>query len=36
MCVPFDDRTRAYCLFVDTSTEPPTITRDPAQTPNLR
>jgi hypothetical protein len=36
MCVPFDDRTRAYCLFVDTSVEPPRITPDPAQTPNLR
>jgi hypothetical protein len=36
MCVPFDDRTRAYCLFVDTSVEPPRITRDPAQIPNLR
>lgn len=36
MCVPFDDRTRAYCLFVDTSVEPPSITRDPAQLPNLR
>ena len=36
MCVPFDDRTRAYCLFVDTSVEPLTITPDPAQTPNLR
>jgi hypothetical protein len=36
MCVPFDDRTRAYCLFVDTSVEPPAITRDPAQLPNLR
>ena len=36
MCVPFDDRTRAWCVFVDTSTEPPHITQDPAQTPNLR
>ena len=36
MCVPFDDRTRAYCLFVDTSVEPPGITPDPAQVPNLR
>ena len=36
MCVPFDDRTRAYCLFVDTSVEPPSVTRDPAQLPNLR
>jgi hypothetical protein len=36
MCVPFDDRTRAYCLFVDTSSDPPEITPDPAQIPNLR
>ena len=36
MCVPFDDRTRAYCLFVDSSTDPPEITPDPAQIPNLR
>ena len=36
MCVPFDDRTRAWCMFVDTSSEPPRITQDPAQTPNLR
>jgi hypothetical protein len=36
MCVPFDDRTRAWCVFVDTSAEPPRITQDPAQTPNLR
>ena len=36
MCVPFDDRTRAWCFFVDTSIEPPGITRDPAQIPNLR
>ena len=36
MCVPFDDRTRAYCVFVDTSADPPSVTRDPAQLPNLR
>ena len=36
MCVPFDDRHRAYCLFVDTSVEPPNIKRDPAELPNLR
>jgi hypothetical protein len=36
MCVPFDDRTRAWCMFVDTSSEPPSITQDPAHLPNLR
>ena len=36
MCVPFDDRTRAWCFFVDTSVEPPSITPDSAQIPNVR
>ena len=36
MCVPFDDPSRAYCFFVDTSVEPPSITPDSAQIPNLR
>lgn len=36
MCVNYDDRTRAWCVFVDTSSEPPHITEDPAQIPNLR
>jgi hypothetical protein len=36
MCVPFDDRHRAWCFFVDTSVEPPDITPDSAQIPNLR
>ena len=36
MCVPFDDPSRAWCFFVDTSAEPPSITPDSAQIPNLR
>jgi hypothetical protein len=35
-CIPLDDRTTAYCLFVDTETEPPTVTKDPDATPNAR
>ena len=33
-CVNFDDRTRAYCLFVDVDAEPPIVRRDPSTLPN--
>ncbi len=33
-CIALDDRTRAYCLFVDTKTDPPAITVDPDQRSN--
>lgn len=34
-CVNYDDRTRAWCVFVDVDAEPPTVKRDPATIPNL-
>jgi hypothetical protein len=33
-CVNYDDRTRAYCLFVDVDAEPPLVTEDPSTLPN--
>ena len=33
-CVNFDDRTRAYCLFVDVDAEPPIVRKDPSTLPN--
>ena len=33
-CVNYDDRTRAYCLFVDVDAEPPVVRRDPSTLPN--
>ena len=33
-CVNFDDRTRAYCLFVDVDAEPPIVREDPSTLPN--
>lgn len=33
-CIALDDRTRAFCMFVDTKTEPPTIVPHADQTPN--
>lgn len=35
-CVALDDRTRAFCLFVDTNDDPPTVRRDPNPAPNGR
>jgi hypothetical protein len=29
-CVPYEDRRRQFCFFVDTKTEPPTVRRDPS------
>ena len=33
-CVNYDDRDRAYCLFVNVDAEPPTVVRDPSTLPN--
>lgn len=33
-CIALDDRTRAFCLFVDTKEDPPTIVEDQDQRPN--
>ena len=33
-CIAADDRTRAFCYFVDTKPEPPTIREDPSPVPN--
>jgi hypothetical protein len=33
-CVALDDRTRAYCLLVDVSPDPPLVREDPNPTPN--
>ena len=33
-CVAADDRRRAYCMFVDTNADPPTVRRDPNSLPN--
>jgi hypothetical protein len=33
-CVNYDERDRAYCLFVDVDAEPPTVRRDPSTLPN--
>ena len=34
MCVAYDDRTRAYCMFVDAKQEPPSIKPDGDSRPN--
>jgi hypothetical protein len=34
MCIAYDDRTRAYCMFVDAKREPPTVRRDGDTRPN--
>lgn len=36
MCINYDDRGRAWCVFVDVEPEPPTVVRDPSEVPNLR
>jgi hypothetical protein len=33
-CVALDDRSRAYCVWVDTATDPPVVRRDPNQQTN--
>jgi hypothetical protein len=33
-CIALDDRTEAYCLFVDVNEEPPSIREDPNPVPN--
>jgi hypothetical protein len=33
-CVALDDRTQAYCLFVDVNEDPPSIREDPNPAPN--
>jgi hypothetical protein len=33
-CVNYDERDRAYCVFVDVNAEPPTVVRDPSTLPN--
>lgn len=33
-CINYDDRTKAWCLFVDVDAEPPTVKRDPSTLPN--
>jgi hypothetical protein len=33
-CVNYDDRTRAYCLFIDVDAEPPIVRKDPSTLPN--
>lgn len=33
-CIALDDRTRAFCVFVDTKADPPRIVPDPDQHPN--
>jgi hypothetical protein len=34
MCIPYDDPTRAYCMFVDAGKRPPTVRPDPDSRPN--
>jgi hypothetical protein len=34
MCVPYDDPTRAYCMYVDASRHPPTVRPDGDSRPN--
>ena len=29
-CVPYEDRVRQFCFFVDTKTDPPTVRKDPS------
>jgi hypothetical protein len=33
-CVNYDDRGRAYCVFVDVDAEPPILRKDPSTLPN--
>ena len=33
-CIAADDRTKAFCFFVDTKADPPTVRRDPDTRPN--
>jgi hypothetical protein len=33
-CVNYDDRTKAWCVFVDVNAKPPTVKQDPATIPN--
>ena len=33
-CIAADDRRRAFCFFVDTTAEPPTVKEDPSPVPN--
>jgi hypothetical protein len=35
-CIPADDRRRAWCVLVDTNTEPPDVREDSSATPNDR
>jgi hypothetical protein len=34
MCVAYDERTRAWCMFVDAKPQPPVVRRDPDTRPN--
>jgi hypothetical protein len=34
MCIPYDDPTRAFCMFVDASKKPPTVKPDGDSRPN--
>ncbi len=34
MCVNYDERTRAWCMFVDATPRPPVVRRDPDTRPN--
>jgi len=34
MCINYDRRDRAWCVFVNVKAEPPTVVRDPDETPN--
>ena len=36
MCINYDERERAWCVFVNVKAEPPTVVRDPNEVPNLR
>ena len=36
MCINYDERDRAWCVFVNVKAEPPTVIRDPSEIPNLR
>ncbi|HYH59240.1 MAG TPA: hypothetical protein VD790_08480 [Thermoleophilaceae bacterium] len=36
MCINYDERDRAWCVFVNVKAEPPTVKEDPARVPNLR
>jgi hypothetical protein len=34
MCINYDERDRAWCVFVNVKDEPPTVVRDPSESPN--